>query len=62
MKTYFDAVIKPRNDKLEALLDGEAKVNDLQSYTKDGITHVYVLDNDTAYELVDGSWKEQAPF
>lgn len=61
MKVYFDKQIKPALDKLDDLL----KVNDLTHYTKDGITHIYVFDEDFShdgYELVDGEWVERSPF
>lgn len=42
---------------------GEEKVNDLGNYKDaNGITHIYVMDQDTEFELIDGNWTEKAVF
>lgn len=55
MKQFFDTVIKPKNDKLREMLDGEALVNDLDHYKdKSEVVHVRVEDEWTQYHLENG--------
>jgi hypothetical protein len=48
-------VIKTASEELD-------KVNDLNNWSKDGITHIHVFDLSKEYRLVGGVWVEAAPF
>lgn len=61
MLAYFKEVIEPLVNDLDKLLNAD-KTNDLGTYTRDGITHIYVFGNSTEYKLVNGEWLEQPPF
>lgn len=40
----------------------DERINDLRSYTKDGITHIRVLDMGKEFELINDQWVEKEPF
>lgn len=58
MNLVVDAVLrvnKAANDELD-------KVNDLNNWSKDNVTHIHVFYVSQGHKLVNGAWVESAPF